>query len=288
MSSLRALRDAGHDADIVVTPQNRFGRQASAYIATWLTDVRSTDGRPIDQVISLRYPSYAVRHPATCAGSTTRCAKYDDLWERFSSGLSPQARFKERVRRTVAARGRPLSADPQRLAAVRAVANDPGAPRDVAGAVVDRAVSARAATSYRRDVTASISSVSRLTPLKRADLLIRALAARGTASAPSSLGKGRSTPGSSASPRSSVCQSRDVAGSLDREPNSSITSRAAAPCSFRRSRRTTGSSRPRRSPRAKPVVTCRDGGRPGRARRSGVNGFVCDPTPDAVARALAA
>jgi UDP-N-acetylglucosamine:LPS N-acetylglucosamine transferase len=27
---VEALRDAGHDADRVVTPQNRFGRQASA------------------------------------------------------------------------------------------------------------------------------------------------------------------------------------------------------------------------------------------------------------------
>ena len=59
----QALRDAGHDAEIVVTPQNRFGRQASAYLATWLTDVTSGEGAPIDQVISLRYPSYAVRHP---------------------------------------------------------------------------------------------------------------------------------------------------------------------------------------------------------------------------------
>jgi len=59
----RALRESGHDASIVVTPQNRFGRQASAYWATWLTDVTSTEGKPIDQVISLRYPSYAVRHP---------------------------------------------------------------------------------------------------------------------------------------------------------------------------------------------------------------------------------
>ena len=33
---VRALRDEGHIADVVVTPQNRFGRQASAYLATWL------------------------------------------------------------------------------------------------------------------------------------------------------------------------------------------------------------------------------------------------------------
>ena len=38
-SLAQALREAGHEADIVVTPQNRFGRQASAYLATWLTDV---------------------------------------------------------------------------------------------------------------------------------------------------------------------------------------------------------------------------------------------------------
>ncbi len=58
----QALREAGHAAEIIVTPQNRFGRQGSAYLATWLTDVGRSDGHRIDQVISLRYPSYAVRH----------------------------------------------------------------------------------------------------------------------------------------------------------------------------------------------------------------------------------
>ena len=51
-SLAQALRVAGHEADIVVTPQKRFGRQASAYIATWLTDVGQSAGHPIDQVIS--------------------------------------------------------------------------------------------------------------------------------------------------------------------------------------------------------------------------------------------
>ncbi len=44
-SLVQALRDAGHDAEVVVTPQNRFGRQASAYFATWLTDVGSSGGQ---------------------------------------------------------------------------------------------------------------------------------------------------------------------------------------------------------------------------------------------------
>ena len=55
----RALREAGHDADIVLTPQNRFGRQASAYAATWLTDLGTSEGRPI-VTYELGEPKYDV------------------------------------------------------------------------------------------------------------------------------------------------------------------------------------------------------------------------------------
>ena len=97
---VQALRDAGHLADIVVTPQNRFGRQASAYMATWMTDVRESDGRPIDQVISLRFPSYAVRHEKHVCWLNHTMREYYDLWDRFSSTLSAKALIKERVRRS--------------------------------------------------------------------------------------------------------------------------------------------------------------------------------------------
>ena len=61
---VRACRDLGHAAELVVTPQNRFGRQGAAYLAAWLTDVGlAADGGAVDQVISLRYPAFAVRHP---------------------------------------------------------------------------------------------------------------------------------------------------------------------------------------------------------------------------------
>jgi len=38
-SLVQALRERGHDAELVITPSNRFGRQASAYVANWMTDV---------------------------------------------------------------------------------------------------------------------------------------------------------------------------------------------------------------------------------------------------------
>ena len=65
----RALRDAGHQASILVTPQNRFGRQASAYFATWLTDVdivRRTDDRPGHHASAIRATRSAIR--SMCAG----------------------------------------------------------------------------------------------------------------------------------------------------------------------------------------------------------------------------
>jgi glycosyltransferase involved in cell wall biosynthesis len=95
-----ALRRAGHLAEVLVTPQNRFGRQASAYLSTWMTDVRQTaDGHPVDQVISLRFPSYAVRHPHHVCWLNHRMREYYDLWERFTRGLGRRGRLKEGVRR---------------------------------------------------------------------------------------------------------------------------------------------------------------------------------------------
>jgi glycosyltransferase involved in cell wall biosynthesis len=100
--TVAALRRAGHLAEVLVTPQNRFGRQASAYLSTWMTDVRQTaDGHPVDQVISLRFPSYAVRHPHHVCWLNHRMREYYDLWDRFTRGLGRRGRLKEGVRRRV-------------------------------------------------------------------------------------------------------------------------------------------------------------------------------------------
>lgn len=97
---IRALREHGHDADLITTPSNRFGRQASAYLANWMTDVgRTGSGELVDQVITLRYPSYAVRHERHVCWLNHPMREYYDLWDAFSSKLSPQGRFKERLRR---------------------------------------------------------------------------------------------------------------------------------------------------------------------------------------------
>jgi glycosyltransferase involved in cell wall biosynthesis len=173
-----ALRRAGHLADVIVTPQNRFGRQLSAYLATWLTDVgESADGQPVDQVISLRFPSYAVRHPRHVCWLNHRMREYYDLWERFVRGLGRKGRLKEGVRRRMfhtldrwllthnvtrlVAQSRTIQARLQRFGGIRSELLYPPPPE----------------RPYRTDGYGDyVFAVSRLHPLKRLDLLVEAAA----------------------------------------------------------------------------------------------------------------
>jgi glycosyltransferase involved in cell wall biosynthesis len=171
-----ALRRAGHSAEVLVTPQNRFGRQVSAYVATWLTDVGLTaDGFPVDQVISFRFPSYAVRHPKHVCWLNHRMREYYDLWERFVRGLGRKGKLKEGVRRRLfhaidrrlltrnvtrlVAQSRTIQARLQRFGGIGSELLYPPPPE----------------RAYRTEEFGDeIFAVSRLTALKRLDLLVEA------------------------------------------------------------------------------------------------------------------
>ncbi len=96
---VRALRDAGHTADTLVLPQNRFGRTLLGYAIAWLTDVRYGDGGAPDVVISLRFPCYMAYHPHHVVWLCHRMREYDDLWETYRATWTPWQRVKERMRR---------------------------------------------------------------------------------------------------------------------------------------------------------------------------------------------
>lgn len=173
-----ALREAGHDADLVLTPQNRFGRQGAAYLANWLTDVgRTADDRTVDQVISLRFPSYAVRHPAHVCWLNHTMREYYDLWDRFTAPLSPRHRMKERLRRRMihAADRYLLTRNVTKLFTIsetvqRRFAAWPELKADVLyPPPPPRAYRIGAYEPY-------LFAVSRFSPLKRFDLIVEALA----------------------------------------------------------------------------------------------------------------
>jgi glycosyltransferase involved in cell wall biosynthesis len=99
---VQALRSAGHEAEVFTTPTNRFGRQFSAYLATRLTDVELTgNGEPVDRLISLRYPSYVLKHRNHVCWLNHRMREYYDLWDGWSSKLSWKGKIKEKTRRSL-------------------------------------------------------------------------------------------------------------------------------------------------------------------------------------------
>jgi glycosyltransferase involved in cell wall biosynthesis len=288
-SLAEALREAGHDADIVVTPQNRFGRQASAYFATWLTDVGSSAGHPIDQVISLRYPSYAVRHPRHVCWLNHTMREYYDLWEKFSAPLSPQGRIKERMRRTAihAADRYLLTRNVSRLFVqsktiqaryrmwpeLRSTVLYPPAPQ----------------RPYRCDGYGDyLFMVSRLTALKRADLVVRAAAApagRGLRIVIAGDGEERDRLRALIS-ELGVEGRVTLAGAIDNDQLLEHLARCRAVC-FPPLDEDYGFVTAEAFASAKAVVTCRDSGGPAELVEEGVSGLITDPTPDALAAALA-
>ena len=283
----RALRDAGHDAHIIVTPQNRFGRQASAYVATWLTDLGASE-RPIDQVISLRYPSYAVRHSRHVCSLNHTMREYYDLWDRFSASLSPQGLAKERVRRLLihTADRYLLTRNVTRLfvqsktiqqrlsmwPTLRSTVLYPPAPK----------------RPYRcEEYGDEILLVSRLTRLKRADLLVRALAtstARGLRAVIAGEGEERAALERLAS-EIGVANRVRFTGTLSEEQLIAELARCRAVC-FPTYQEDFGFVTVEAFASRKAVVTCTDSGGPAELVQDGVNGFLTAPAPESLASAL--
>jgi glycosyltransferase involved in cell wall biosynthesis len=284
----RALGEAGHDAEIVLTPDHGFGRQASAYLATWRTDVSTIAGDPVDRVISLRYPSYAVRHPHHVCWLNHTMREYYDLWPRFSETLSPQGLIKERVRRTLmhAADKYLLTRNvttlfvqsrtiQQRLAhwpALRSTVLYPPAPQ----------------RAYRAEAYGpSFLFVSRLDRLKRADLVVRALATADGAGLEAVIageGEARGALERLAS-ELGVANRVTFPGRLSEEQLLDRLARCRAVI-FPPFQEDYGFVTVEAFASSRAVITCTDSGGPAELVEDGISGFVCEPTPDAIARAM--
>ena len=283
----RALRESGHDADILVTPQNQFGRQASAYLATWLTDVTSSEGRPIDQVISLRWPSYAVRHPRHVCWLNHTMREYYDLWDTFSATLGPRGRVKERIRKTfIHAADRYLLTHLSKLfVQSRTVQQRIAAWQSLRSTVLYPPAPPR---PYRCDGYGdTFLFVSRLTRLKRADLLVRAL---GTPPA-SSLRLVIAGDGEERAALERLAAELGVASRItfagrltdDQLLGQLATCRAVCFPPFQEDY---GFVTVEAFASRKAVITCRDSGGPAELVRDGANGLVCDPDPQTIGHAL--
>jgi len=288
-SLVQALRAAGHSAEIVVTPQNRFGRQASAYLATWLTDVSSSEGQPIDQVISLRYPSYAVRHPNHVCWLNHTMREYYDLWDRFSGQLSTLGGLKERVRRAAihAADHYLLKRNVSRLfVQSRTIQRRLAMWRDLESTVLYPPAPPR---PFRCDGYENyLFMVSRLTPLKRADLLIEALAdpaATHIRAVIAGDGEERERLQQMVAQRG-LADRVTLPGRLTDDEVLDHLARCRAVC-FPPFEEDYGFVTAEAFASRKAVVTCRDSGGPAELVEDNVTGFIAEPNPQSLAAALA-
>src|SRR5262249_27670448 len=128
-------------------------------------------------IISMRFPSYAVRHPLHVCWLNHTMREYYDLWDQWAARLSPQGRVKETMRRTLV-----------RAADTYFFKHHVTKLFTISGAVSERLTRWNGVQSevlhppppqrnYRCDQYGDfLFFASRLTPLKRADLSLRALA----------------------------------------------------------------------------------------------------------------
>lgn len=283
-----ALQDAGHRADLVLTPQNRFGRQGAAYLATWLTDVGvAQDGGRVDQVITLRYPAYAVRHDAHVCWLAHRMREYYDLWDDLRATLTPSQQVKERLRRRLV-----HAADRHLLRRVGRVFAQSGTIQrrlDRWGGIPSTVLHPPPpARPYRCEGYGDyVLAVSRLMPMKRLDLLLRALAEPAAAGVRCVIaGEGEQEGELRALIDALRLGARvTLVGRLDEAALVDHLARCRAVC-FPTRDEDYGFVTVEAFSARKPVVTCTDSGGPLDLVHDGVEGLVCAPEPAALAEAL--
>jgi glycosyltransferase involved in cell wall biosynthesis len=286
---VRALELCGHTATLLITPQNRFGQQGRAYLAAWCTEVSvAHDERRVDQVISLRYPAYAVRHDRHVVWLNHRMREYYDLWDQFAATLSFRAAIKERARRALVHRVDRylLTRRIQRRFVISATVQ--ARLQKWGGLQSDVLYPPPPVRPYRNDGYGNyLFAVSRLTPLKRFDLLLRALAEPVAAGI-------RCVIGGEGSEMDALLRLRrqldldDRVEMLGRIDEATLLTHLAA-CRavvFPTFNEDYGFVTVEAFASGKPVITCRDSGGPAELVRDAHNGFVVDATSEALGRAL--
>ena len=285
---VRALKEEGHHTGLVVTPQNRFGRQASAYLAAWCTDVQlAHEERKVDQVISLRFPGYAVQHPNHVLWLNHRMREYYDLWDQFSSHLSWKGRIKERTRRAIIHRvDKYLFHRMQRRFVISGTVQ--ARLRRFGGIQSDVLYPPPPKRDYRHDTYGDyLFGVSRLSPLKRFDLVLRALAEPIAAGIKCVIAGEGAEIDRLMKLRSHLELDHRVqfAGRLDEDGLIHHLARCRAVV-FPPWNEDYGFVTVEAFMCGKPVITCHDSGGPAELVREGENGYVTAPTPEALAAAM--
>ncbi len=285
----QALREAGHEVAVLYTPEAGFSALASVYWSTYLTDMRRTHGgRQVDQVITTRFPSYAVRHARHVCWLTHRMREYYDRWEEFRARLSWRNKIRYEMHRRVL-HGVDRYLLTRNVERVFALSKTVQARLTRWGSVPSEVVyPPPPQRPYRCDCYDDyLFVVSRLTPLKRIGLIIEALA-QPAAAGVRCLIAGDGEQAAILRDRIEHFGMADRVTLLGRVSDAAVLdylARCRAVC-FPPVSEDYGFVTVEAFASGKAVITCTDSGGPAELVESGVNGLVCAPTPFALANAI--
>lgn len=164
-------------SELIVTPQSRFGWEIPSYLAHQLYRIdRTADDTPINGLISLRYPAFALYHPNHLVWLCHRMRSYYDLWNNVPKAFPSNAlKFKESIRRFLLHRFDRALLRRRTLFAISNTVRD--RLKKWSGLSATVLYPPPPERPYRSDEYQNfVLAVSRLTPQKRLDLLIHAVA----------------------------------------------------------------------------------------------------------------
>jgi glycosyltransferase involved in cell wall biosynthesis len=285
---VRHLRERGYACERVCLPFKWYPKsEILAHAAAWrLLDLGESNGRPIDLAITTRFPTYFARHPRKVAWLIHQ---YRAAYELAGTPFSDFAH----VESDVALRERLIALDTQHLGECRRIFTNAGN----TAARVQRFNGLSAEALYHPPRLAGrlhggaagsyVLSVGRLEQVKRIDLPIRAMV-----SAPAGLDLVVVGTGTQERALIELAESLGVAsrvrflGAVDDDRIIELYAGALgvifAPYDEDYGYVTLEAFLSR-----KPVITAVDSGGPNEFVVDGVNGYVCEPAPEAMAGAIA-
>jgi glycosyltransferase involved in cell wall biosynthesis len=284
---VRELRARGHEAELISVPFKWYPKEEIlAHAAAWrLLDLSESNGQPIDLVIASKFPTYFVRHPRKVAWLIHQYRAAYELCGTEYSDFS-------HIESDVGLRDRLIQLDTEMLGECRAIfANARNTAQRLA-----KFNGLKAEPLYHPPRLASrlksgaygdyVLSVGRIESVKRVDLLVRAMAHVDKPIRLIVAGDGTQRGNvERVAQETGVADRIAFLGTTEDDKLIELYSGALAVL-YPPYDEDFGYVTLEAFLARKPVVTCSDSGGPTEFVVDGSNGFICDPSPEAVAGAI--
>ena len=284
---VRELRERGYLAELVSLPFKWYPKdEILPHAAAWrLIDLSESNGRPVDLVIASKFPTYFVRHPRKVAWLIHQYrAAYELCGTEYSDFQHSDL--------DVGLRDRLIQLDTEMLGECRAIfsnaRNTAARLRKFNGLAAEALYHpSRLASKLRSGAYGNyVLSVGRIESVKRVDLLVKAMAEADPALRLLVAGDGTQRLNVERfAAEAGVSDRITFLGTVDDQQLVELYADALA-VAYPPFDEDFGYVTLEAFLARKPVITCSDSGGPTEFVQHGVNGWICEPQPSAIAEAI--